>query len=64
MLILQSKAKRYVFAAIFRNVEGAFVKEWTNQMPVRNTVTLNSASFAGITTIIIEVDSKIFALIS
>ena len=64
MLILQSKAKRYVFAAIFRNVEGAFMKGWTNQMPVRNTVTLNSASFAGITTIIIEVDSKIFALIS
>ena len=64
MLILQSKAKRYVFAAIFRNAEGAFVKGWTNQVPVRNTVTLNSASFAGITTIIIEVDSKIFALIS
>ena len=64
MLILQSKAKRYVFSAIFRNVEGAFMKGWTNQMPVRNTVTLNSASFAGITTIIIEVDSKIFALIS
>ena len=64
MLILQSKAKRYVLAAIFRNGEGAFVKGWTNQVPVRNTITLNSTSFAGITTIIIEVDSKIFALIS